>query len=104
MGNPQRIGGGISRFPLLAIYPNWPKTYCSAVRKHIFAAASFALLLKFVEVVFESQLAARLSVLLLTLYPEHGVCLLVITEILYTCLLLSISVLLVTRQSLTALC
>lgn len=81
-----------------------PKLIAAQFANIFFAAVSFALLLRFVEAVFESQLAARLSVLLLTLYPNNAAYApLVITEILYTCLLLFISVLLVTRQSLPAL-
>ncbi len=69
-----------------------------------FAACSFWLLFRFVKTVFESELAARLSVLLLTLYPNNAAYVpLVATETLYTCLLLCVSVLLVTRSSLPTL-
>lgn len=69
-----------------------------------FAACSFWLLYHFVQVVFASELAARLSVLLLTLYLNNAAYVpLVVTETLYTCLLLLVSVLLVTRQSLPML-
>lgn len=66
-----------------------------------FAGCSFWLLLRFVQKVFESELAARLSILLLTLYLNNAAYVpLVATETLYTSLLLLVSVLLLARQSL----
>ncbi len=68
------------------------------------AAATFWLLFRFVQAVFESDLAARLSVLLLTLYPNNAAYVpQVLSETLYTFLLLFASVLLVTRRSAPAL-
>lgn len=68
------------------------------------AAATFWLLFRFVQTVFESDLAARLSVLLLTLYPNNAAYVpQILAETLYTFLLLLASVLLVTRRSAPAL-
>lgn len=64
------------------------------------AACTFWLLFHFVKAVFENELAARLSILLLTLYPNNAVYVsFILSEILYTCLLLFVSVLLVTSRS-----
>lgn len=64
------------------------------------AACTFWLLFYFVRAVFDNDLAARLSILLLTLYPNNAVyASFVLSEVLYTCLLLFVSVLLVTSRS-----
>jgi hypothetical protein len=64
------------------------------------AACTFWLLFRFVQAVFENDLAARLSVLLLTLYPNNAAYVpQILSETLYTFLLLFASVLLVTRRS-----
>jgi hypothetical protein len=68
------------------------------------AGCTFWLLLYFVKNVFKDDLAARLSILLLTLYPNNAAYVpFVLSEMLYTCLLLLISVVLITRRSASAL-
>lgn len=69
-----------------------------------FAGCTFWLLFYFVKNVFKDDLAARLSILLLTLYPNNAVYVsFALSEMLYTCLLLLISVVLVTRPTALAL-
>jgi 4-amino-4-deoxy-L-arabinose transferase and related glycosyltransferases of PMT family len=70
----------------------------------VLAACTYWLLFYFTKTIFKSDSTARLSILLLTLYPNNAAYIpFVVSEMLYTCLLLFVSLLMLTRQSTSAI-
>lgn len=70
----------------------------------VLAGCTFWLLFYFVKTVFKSNSTARLSIFLLTLYPNSAAYVpLVASEVLYTCVLLFVSLLMLNRQSALAI-